>query len=236
MTDAQSGGIVTQDGAGSAEPARRETRAEQLRVWIETEIVAGRFLPGEKLDEKSLAERLSVSRTPIREALRSLAAVGLVSIERQLGATVAQPSVLQIMELFETVSEFEAVAARLACIKGDDSAIAAIMEAHDACRVAAQSEEPSLYFEANGAFHKKIWAASGNSALQEQISAVDRRLAPYRKFITFRHGRSQDAIDEHEQIAQAIYARNANDATEAMRAHVKILGDDVLSLARNLGW
>lgn len=220
----------------AVEPARRETRAEQLRVWIETEIVAGRFRPGEKLDEKALADRLSVSRTPIREALRALAAVGLVSLENRLGATVAQPSVLEIMELFETVGEFEAVAARLACIKGDAEALAAIAEAHDACRLAAQSDDPKRYFEANGAFHRWIWSASGNAVLREQISVVDRRLAPYRKFITFRQGRSQDAIEEHEQIAQAICARRPNEAMDAMRAHVQILGEDVLALARNLGW
>lgn len=217
-----------------ANAGQAKTLSEIVREKIETEIVDGRLKPGDKLDEVVLAARLHASRTPVREALRALASAGLVNITPRLGATVDRPTVSQVIELFEVVAELEGVAARLATERGDDAARAAIAAAHDACTRTARFGAADAYYAANSVFHHAIWTAGGNQTLAAQIIAADKRLAPYRRFITFRPGRTQTALAEHETIARAIQARDGEAAAQAMRAHVRILGDDALTMARNL--
>jgi len=211
-----------------------KTLSEKLRDRIETEIVEGLLKPGDKLDEVALAARLRASRTPVREALRALAAVGLVNIRPRIGATVDRPTVSQVIELFEVVAELEGVAARLAAERGEDDALAAVAAAHDACTSAARLGAADAYYAANALLHRAIWEAAGNRTLVGQILAADKRLAPYRRYITFRPGRTQTALAEHEAIASAIQARKGEAAAQAMRAHVRILGEDALTMARNL--
>lgn len=210
------------------------TLTETLTTQIEQEIVDGKLRPGEKLDEEVLAVRFSASRTPVREALRSLATVGLVRVQPRFGATVSKPTVSEVIEYFEVVAEMEAIAARLVCLRASDLEIDRIMEFHALCETQALSGTAESYFEANTQFHHSIWAAAGNQVLEEQIVLLDRRLSPYRRFITFNPGRQQDSLAEHAQIADAIRNRDEAVSVTAMREHVTILGGDVVALARNL--
>lgn len=210
------------------------TLAESIRIQIEREIVECHFKPGEKLDEEVLAARLATSRTPVREALRALASVGMVTIQPRVGATVAKHTVSEVMELFEVVAEMEAVAARLACSRADDTSRNLIAQRHTACEEQAASGTAESYYDANNLFHSAIWEAADNQSLLQQITLLNRRLSPYRRFITFDPGRKQDALAEHSVIASAIHEGNESAATIAMREHIALLGDDVLLLARNL--
>lgn len=201
---------------------------------VERDIVLGRFKPGDRLDEEELAKVYATSRTPIREALRSLASVGMVSIRPRRGAVVVRLTVSEIVEAFEIVAELEALAARLACERADDAQIREIGRLHQLCKVAAQSGTAEEYLNANNQFHEAIWKASGNTFLVEQIRLVERRLAPYRHAITFEPGRQARGVEEHEDIAIALSKREPVTAAIAMRKHVMILADDALNLARNL--
>lgn len=210
------------------------TLSQSLCILIEREIVEGKLMPGDKLDEESLAARLNASRTPVREALRALASVGLVRIQPRIGATVNKPTVSEVIELFEVVAEMEAAAARLVCLRASDTEIAMIVAQHKVCEDQARSGSAESYFDANMQFHSLIWSAAGNHVLEDQIVLLDRRLSPYRRFVTFKAGRQEDAIAEHARIADAIQTRNQVAAVAAMREHVTILGSDVVQLARNL--
>lgn len=132
-TDALEAPEATPGTAGAGRPA---TRAEEIAASLEDEIVRGELPPGQRLDEQLLGKRFSVSRTPVREALRLLAASGLVTIEPRLGAIVARPTVSEIFDLFELVGELEAVAARLACERMSEHNRKQIMQTHEACRAA----------------------------------------------------------------------------------------------------
>jgi len=158
----------------------------------------------------------------------------MVTIQPRYGAAVAKPTVSEVMELFEVVAEMEAIAARLSCTRGEDTALALIAQRHLDCEEQAVSGTAESYFDANNLFHSAVWEAAGNEVLFQQISQLNRRLSPYRRFITFDPGRKQDAQKEHTTIAQAIHDRQADAAATAMREHVSVLGDDVLLLARNL--
>ncbi|MGJ8624998.1 MAG: GntR family transcriptional regulator [Yoonia sp.] len=212
----------------------RLTLSATVMMQIEHDIVAGTYRPGDRLDEEELATKLGVSRTPIREALRNLEANGLVVIRPRSGATVSRPSITEIIDLFEVVSELEAFAARLAAIRANDTQLAAIQTSYRACEKLATAGNAQAYFDANGLFHGTIWAGANNPALTEQIMVVDKRLAPYRRQVTFHPARKQSSQSEHDQIALALAQRQPDVAQSAMREHVMILSDDALQLARDL--
>ena len=201
---------------------------------LETQIVEGRLSPGDKLDEVALGNHYSVSRTPVREALRVLAAKGLVEFQPRLGAIVARPTVGEVMDLFEVVAEMEGVAARLACERMDELDERLIVETHRACQEAASSFNPEMYYQTNGLFHAAIQKAAHNQILSDQIEQLNKRLSPYRRFITFRPGRTETAIREHEGVFEPILARDGAAAQIAMRDHVRVLAEDSLALSRSL--
>ncbi|TYC58295.1 GntR family transcriptional regulator [Rhodobacterales bacterium] len=205
-----------------------------VEFQIEQDIIDGVYRPGDRLDEKELAERLSTSRTPIREALRKLAASDLVTIHPRSGARVSRPNMAEIIELFEVISALEGFAAKLAATRATEDQLAAIKAAHETCEELALSGDAKEYFDANGVFHRSIWKAANNYALIDQITAVDKRLAPYRRQITFHPGRKQNSRSEHAQIAKALAERQPEIAEKAMLDHVMILSDDALQLARDL--
>ena len=175
-----------------------------------------------------------VSRTPVREALRQLAATRLVELRPRLGAVVASPTAGEVLDLFELVAELEGVAARLASERADDVALAGIEAVHHRCQTAALGKNAAAYYRINHDFHDAIHAASGNRALMQEIAALDRRLSPYRRFITFRAGRTETAVREHEQIVRALVKRDSGLAEAAMRDHVRILGDDAAVIVKGL--
>ena len=94
--------------------ADKITRAEELRLQLADEIVRGALAPGAALDETEIARRFSVSRTPVREAMRQLAASGLVDARAHRGAVVARPSLERLTGMFEAMAELEALCAGLA--------------------------------------------------------------------------------------------------------------------------
>jgi DNA-binding GntR family transcriptional regulator len=212
----------------------RDTLGIRLRAAIEAEILDGRLKPGDKLDELVLGERFQVSRTPVREALRGLSAAGLVEFQPRQGAIVARPTVGEVVDLFEVVAELEGVAARLAIDRLDEASQRRIIEAHESCREAAGGSDAARYYAMNGLFHEAVRSAAANAVLAHEIASLDKRLSPYRRFITFRPGRTATALREHEAIVEAIIARDGGAAAAAMRDHVRILGEDALALAKSL--
>ncbi|WP_158967153.1 GntR family transcriptional regulator [Chachezhania sediminis] len=228
MSEAKTG-IAKSDGKIPA-----VTLAERVESQIEHDIVEGVFRPGDRLDEEELAARLETSRTPIREALRKLAAAGLVTIRPRVGAMVSRPTIAQVVELFEVVAELEAFAARLAAKRATDTQLDLIAAAHARCEALATTGTAAEYFEANRVFHAAIWDAANNLMLVDQLYSVDKRLSPYRRHITFHPGRQQNSQSEHRLVAEALAARQPEAAENAMRDHVMILSDDALQLARNL--
>jgi DNA-binding GntR family transcriptional regulator len=158
----------------------------------------------------------------------------LVETRARIGAMVASPTVGDVIDLFETVAELEAVATRLTVERLQSSTEASIRAAHDRCQDAAKGADPSSYYAANGVFHRSIHNACGNRVLMAEIARLDKQLSPYRRFITFRPGRTEAAVREHEAIFDAIVSHAPLEAAQAMRDHVRILGEDTLALARSL--
>jgi DNA-binding GntR family transcriptional regulator len=211
-----------------------QTLVEKLTAAIQVDILEGRLRPGDRLEEIALSQKYEVSRTPIREALRQLAATQLVELRPRLGAVVASPTAGEVVDLFELVAELEGMAARLAVERLDDSNLIAIEKAHATCQSAAKGNDAAAYYHVNRTFHSAIHSAAKNLVLLDEIEALDKRLSPYRRFITFRAGRTQTALREHDEILHAIQKRDPAKAGLSMRDHVRILGEDTALLVKGL--
>lgn len=213
-------------------------RATQLRKTLEQEILTGELAPSTRLDETRLAARFKVSRTPVREALVELAAIGLVEIRPHHGATVAAISLKRLFEMFETMAELEATCARFAARRITTDEMTALHALHEECRRLAEAGEHDAYYERNAAFHEAIYTATHNQFLAEQVASIRNRLEPYRRMQLHRAGRLRESFVEHEQVIRALSAHDGEAASRLMHGHVAIQGesfnDFIASLPQNL--
>ncbi|MFQ6241972.1 GntR family transcriptional regulator [Sinorhizobium meliloti] len=206
----------------------------KLRDDIENGIVTGEFEPGERLDETQLAMRFGVSRTPIREALMQLSAIGLVEIRPRRGAVVVDPAPQRVYEMFEVMAELEGMAGALAARRHTEEDSAALLAAHEKCREAVLSEETDRYYYENEIFHRAIYTASHSGFLEEQCTTLHRRLRPYRRLQLRVRNRMKVSFREHGEIVEAILSGNADGAREGLRSHVAVQGDRFGDLVANL--
>ncbi|MDR3517984.1 MAG: GntR family transcriptional regulator [Azospirillaceae bacterium] len=194
--------------------------SEAIRQRLEEEIVTQQLRPGTRLDEMELAERYQVSRTPVREALHNLAAVGLIEIRPRRGAIVPQADPQLILEMFEVMAELEAFCARLAARRLTEPDRVALAAAHGACAAACERQNPDDYYFCNEKFHLALYEASQNHFLAEQATTLQRRLRPYRRLQLRLVGRLKSSLAEHQAVFQAIMDHDPDRAAEAIRDHV----------------
>jgi DNA-binding GntR family transcriptional regulator len=217
-----------------AEPAGRQTLAETLRLQLADEIVRGALRPGMTLDETELARRFAVSRTPVREAIRLLAASGLVETYAHRAAVVARPSAERLTGMFEVMAELEALCAGLAAARMTSTERRELEAAHDQLRALIHAGDPQRYHEVNEAFHGVIYAGAHNEHLAELTLATRVRVSPYRRAQFRNLGRLAKSHVEHERIVMAILRGDRDGAAAAMRAHIKIVSDEYWAYARGV--
>ncbi|HVY00127.1 MAG TPA: GntR family transcriptional regulator [Pseudorhodoplanes sp.] len=212
----------------------RTQGSASLKDEIENEIVAGRFQPGERLDEVSLAERYKVSRTPIREALHALAASGLVEVRPHRGTIVSEVSPDRLVEMFEVMAELEAMCGRLAARRMTEAEHRALREAHAACGEAARAGDSDRYYYDNERFHFCIYEGSHNGFLAEQSRTLHRRLQAYRRLQLRVRNRLATSYKEHGDIVAAILAGDGDRAAQHLRRHVAVQGERFADLVSSL--
>jgi DNA-binding GntR family transcriptional regulator len=208
--------------------------SERLRIAIEDDIATGKLLPGSHLDEAELAQRFGVSRTPIRETLSLLAGIGLIEARPRRGAVVAQVSPQRMVEMFEVMSELEAMCARLAARRITELEMATLEQAHAACGQAVARGDCDAYFHVNENFHTAIYAASHNSFLSEQAYALLRKLRPYRRLQLRVRNRMQHSYAEHQAILDFLRVGDGEQAAAATRGHVLVQGERFTDLMASL--
>lgn len=196
----------------------RGGRATEIRHALQEEIESGKLPPGSPLDERALAARFQVSRTPVREALQQLAARDLVRIAPRQGMTVARLSISQVRAIMETIGELEGVCARLAARRVDDELRTRLDEALQHCQDAAIQGGTEEYAQANTAFHEVIYVGSRNPYLADLIRTARRQIYRYslRNFVT--KAQINKSMQDHLKVARAI-----QDGDEATAAHQMIL-------------
>ncbi|WP_431024787.1 GntR family transcriptional regulator [Halomonas sp. H5] len=201
------------------------SQAQRLRALLEDAIVEGRFAPGARLDPEALAREYQCSRTPIREALQQLAMSGMVRVVPKRGTFVTQLSVTELVERFEVMAELEGMCGRLAARRITEAELAALHEAHEACRARVEAGDANGYYYENGIFHQRIYEASHNGFLTQEAARLHAVLQPYRRMqLQVRH-RLQGSFAEHEAVVAAIAEGDEARAEALLRDHVVIQGE-----------
>lgn len=207
---------------------------EKLRTLIEQEILTFRLKPGERLDEMRLATSFGTSRTPVREALRQLAASGLIELRPHRGAVVTQLGISELAEMFEVMALLESACARFAAERCTPDCVEAIRAAHESCAMWVDATSHEEYYDYNAHFHECIYRASHNSFLIAQTTALRNRLSAYRRHQLRRVNRAKESYREHEDLFLAIARGDADEAERLARAHVSIQGANIASIIASL--
>src|ERR1700734_2616667 len=181
-----------------------DTVVEHLRNLI----VEGLLAPGVKLNERKLCETLGISRTPLREALKVLAAEGLIDILPNRGASISQMSEAEIRETFELMSGLEAFSGELACERMTPAELAEIKALHYAMLGCRAQNDLSGYYSRNQAIHDRINEAARNSALRQTYISVNRRLQALRFRSNFQIPKWDRAVHDHGEMLEALEARD----------------------------
>lgn len=205
---------------GTDDNRPRGGRANEIRNVLQEEIESGNLPPGATLDERALATRFNVSRTPVREALQQLAARELVRIAPRQGVTVARLSISQVRAIMESVGELEALCAKLAARRVDDALRKELDKAIERCQDAAVQGGSAEYSMANIYFHETIYAGSRNPYLADLIRNARRQIQRYRIRDFQTKTQISKSLKEHLQVARAIQDGDEPLAAQAMLLHV----------------
>jgi DNA-binding GntR family transcriptional regulator len=190
-------------------------------------IVLNMLKPGERLFEPQLGEMLGVSRTPVREALKLLAAEGLIALRRNRSAIVALLDPDELRSLFEVESGIESLAAGLAAARmsaADLRKLRALQERMERCWAEGRRED---YIRINIQIHRLIVAGAMNPILAQTHSWLLGRLQRARNVALGTEGRMEESIREHRDILAALEARDAETAARLLARHVNRTGDIV---------
>lgn len=196
------------------------TLAETIRVGLADDITSGVLASGVVVDELEVARRFNASRTPVREALRALAASGLIEIEPRRGARVVAFTADQLGQLFEFMAEIEALCIRFATYRMTLSERIELQTLHRQATASVDDADVGLYDEHNRVFHAAIYRASHNSALADHATALRLRLAPFRRAQFYSSHRLLESHDEHSAMLSQVLQGDGEAAARLMRAHM----------------
>lgn len=200
--------------------APRGGRANEIRSVLQEEIESGALPPGATLDERALAARFDVSRTPVREALQQLAVRNLVRIAPRQGVSVARLSIGEVRAIMETIGELESLCAKLAARRVDDGLRRLLDDALHRCQEAAVQGSMAEYAAANAYFHEIIYDGSRNPYLAELIRSARQQIRRYRARDFQTKVEVGKSLQDHLKVARAIQEGDEALAAQAMLAHV----------------
>jgi DNA-binding GntR family transcriptional regulator len=196
------------------------TLSHQISEKLAGEIISGQLAPGRKLDEVSLAARFRVSRSPVRDALRQLAATRLVDYFPRRGFSVAKMEPSGLDDMFEAAAELEALCAKLCALRSAPTDRKRIELIHAQARAAVAKNDTRAYSALNEDLHLAIYSAARNKTLELAALNLRQRLAPFRSRVFFATAnRMRSSFGEHDVLVRAILAHDAEGAMNAMRDH-----------------
>ncbi|WP_260406666.1 GntR family transcriptional regulator [Microbacterium sp. G2-8] len=196
-------------------PASPPSRTEFALQTIKQRILSGQFAPGEALVESELAHELAMSKTPVREALKTLETSGLVVVQPYIGVRVRSLSQADAIAIYETRLLLEPEAVRRSVARGVDSARA--RTALEEAQLASDAPTRSL---ANRAFHASLWAGAHNAVLTGILEGLRDQTALAAVGTWSRDPSWRGEADEHDRILAAVEAADADRAAELTRRHI----------------
>jgi DNA-binding GntR family transcriptional regulator len=194
--------------------------SDRIRNALTDAISSGELAPGTMLDEQQLADRYGASRTPVREALRQLATSGMVEVRPRRGVIVRHVTAEEVMDMFETMAELEAVCVRLATYRITPLERSRLLRVHEASEAAVVAGDVDAYDALNREFHEAIYRAAHNDFLADQAIAVRTRLNAFRRMQLRQDRRLVSSRAEHDAVMRAIAEGDGDEAARRMRAHM----------------
>lgn len=201
---------------GIAHPALYQQVAERLR----TRIYAHQLPPGGWVDEQALALEYGISRTPLREALKVLAAEGLVTLKPRRGCYVTELSEADLDEIFPVMALLEGRCAAEATHKASNTDLSRLATIHQELEAHARKGDADRFFETNHDFHAALQKLAGNRWLSQLIDDTRKMLKLTRRDSLRVEGRLKQSLIEHRAILKAIQRRDANEAARLMHDHL----------------
>ena len=202
-------------------PTSTPTLASIVQQQITSDISHGQLLPGTRLEEEELARRYNVSRTPIREALRQLSALGIVDTRQRQGVVVAARSIEHYNNLLEVVADLEASSARYASLRMTDAERQKLLDLHQQMAKMEGHAAAARFDKANLLLHQLIHESAHNDILANGIVQMRMRTLPYTRMEFIRERRRMEkSYMEHDAIVHAILRREPEAAYHTMRIHV----------------
>ncbi len=203
---------------------------ELVYLELKHKILTGEIKTRTRLMEIDLAEKMNVSRTPIREAIRELAADGLVTIEPRRGAYVSDISVKSMLDVFEVREDLEGLASYLATQRITEEEKLALTKIHQQYELAVESRNKAEIVELDEKFHNQIVSCSRNQTLIYMVNQVQELSLRFR-YLYYDDSNAFDRIPkEHKDILEAIISGDADKARQAADAHIKELKQFILEL------
>ena len=200
-------------------PAALAPRAlyEKVAECLRQRIFARDLAPGDWIDELKIAEELGISRTPLREALKVLAAEGLVTMKVRRGAYVTEASSKDLADVYHLLSLLETDAAQVVARGASDGALAELAELHADLEAAA--DYAARFFALNEAFHLRLLELADNRWRLQMVQDLRKVMKLHRQHSLQKTGRLQESLAEHRALLAALAARDAERAAACMRVH-----------------
>jgi DNA-binding GntR family transcriptional regulator len=206
---------------------------EQAAARLRTMLVEGHIAPGAKLNERELAAALHISRTPLREAIKMLAAEGLVDLLPNRGAVAVRLTEADVEHSFELLATLEALAGELAAQRISDEARHELRAKHYEMLACHARRDLSGYYRLNALIHAGINAAAANPVLALTYGRVNARVQSLRFRTNQNEAKWARAVHEHSQMLQALDARDGPALRVVLHAHLQHKRDAVLELMRS---
>jgi len=203
----------------AAVPGKLRERAlyEQVAEALRARILAHTLHPGSWIDEQALAAEYGISRTPLREALKVLAAEGLVTMKLRRGAYVTEVSERDLAEVYHLLALLESDAAMVVAQSASAAQIAELLALHQ--HLESQIADRDAFFAANERFHMKLLEIADNRWRNQLVADLRKVMKLNRHHSLFKQGRLEASLKEHRQIMAALKARNAERARLLMQQH-----------------
>lgn len=209
--------LAPQDGApAGALRGAREMAEDRIRQGI----VAGEFLPGTHLSERTLTEITGASRTVVREAIRSLEGEGLITVVRYRGPTVTQLTEKEARDIYELRAMLEGRLGRLFTERADEAAVAALAATVDDIGRGHETGDMVAVIESSGRFYDVLVAAADNGVIAQTLRTLLNRLALFRFSSTRWPGRASASMAELRAFVAAVQARDAEAAEREAIRHI----------------
>ena len=195
--------------------------SDQICEKLAADVVNGTIPPGRKLEEQVIADQFGVSRTPVREAFRQLAAAGLIDTRPHRGVTVIDLDIDQLADMFEGLAELEAMCAAMSAERMTSIERKQLEAIHESIRPLVENNDVAAYSPLNEQFHDVIRKGAHNDTLAVSTRRLRHRLAPFRQpsWAYKKRDRLTASFSEHEKLVAAILASDRQGAHDAARDH-----------------